>query len=482
MKRIGWMIISSFSGPFLLNFIIWMLILDMQFLWLYVDDLMGKGLEWNIILELLLYASANWVPLALPLSVLLASIMSFGSLGEKNELLALKAAGISLFKIMRPLIVVVFMIAVFAFYFTNNLWPVANFKMRVLLRDIQNTKVALVLQPGVFFKSDNFSIRIGDKNKAGNEFSDILIYDHSNMNRQSLGAWSYKSDPRDYKRVIRAKKGKLINPEDKSKLSLELEDGYMIQEWDPKSFKESTIPFTKYNFKQTTISFEMNAFEFQRSSEKSYQKEQYLLNLSQLYKLNDSVNNERKVRYDKIAQIINNEFYLTKDSALKNNQELNFNFKSIFNNQSKKLQKKNFKVATKRLDQLKNHIRIAKSKEKSSKDYLSDLKIEWNRKFTLSYAVLMLFFLGGPLGAIVKKGGLGWPVITAILIFLVYFILTRAGEEMAANYNLGPNMGMWLSAICITPVSIFIFYKANQDARIFDTEWYTKTLRKLLWK
>jgi len=482
MKRIGWMIISSFSGPFLLNFIIWMLILDMQFLWLYVDDLMGKGLEWNIILELLLYASANWVPLALPLSVLLASIMSFGSLGEKNELLALKAAGISLFKIMRPLIVVVFMIAVFAFYFTNNLWPVANFKMRVLLRDIQNTKVALVLQPGVFFKSDNFSIRIGDKNKGGNEFSDILIYDHSNMNRQSLGAWSYKSDPRDYKRVIRAKKGKLVNPEDKSKLSLELEDGYMIQEWDPKSFKESNIPFTKYNFKQTTISFEMNAFEFQRSSEKSYQKEQYLLNLSQLYKLNDSVNIERKKRYDKIAQIISNEFYLNKDSSLENNQELNLNFKSIFRNQSKKLQKKNFKVATKRLDQLKNHIRIAKSKEKSSKDYLSDLKIEWNRKFTLSYAVLMLFFLGGPLGAIVKKGGLGWPVITAILIFLVYFILTRAGEEMAANYNLGPNIGMWLSAICITPVSIFIFYKANQDARIFDTEWYNKMLRKIVGK
>ena len=128
MKRIGWMIISSFSGPFLLNFIIWMLILDMQFLWLYVDDLMGKGLEWNIILELLLYASANWVPLALPLSVLLASIMAFGSLGEKNELLALKSAGISLFKIMRPLVVVVMVIAAFAFYFTNNLWPVANFR------------------------------------------------------------------------------------------------------------------------------------------------------------------------------------------------------------------------------------------------------------------------------------------------------------------------------------------------------------------
>ena len=205
--------------------------------------------------------------------------MAFGSLGEKNELLALKSAGISLFKIMRPLIVVIMIIAAFAFYFTNNLWPVANFKMRVLLRDIQNTKVALVLQPGVFFKSEDFAIRIGSKNKEGDQFKDILIYDRSNMNRQSLGAWSYKKDPRDYKRVIRAKSGRLVNPEDKSRLSLELEDGYMIQEWNPESFKESNIPFTKYNFEHTTLSFEMNAFEFQRSSEKSYQKEEYLLNL-----------------------------------------------------------------------------------------------------------------------------------------------------------------------------------------------------------
>ena len=122
------MIISSFLAPFLLNFIIWMVILDMQFLWLYVDDLMGKGLEWNIVLELLIYASANWVPLALPLSVLLASIMSFGSLGEKKELLAMKASGISLFKIMKPLMVVILFVAIVAFYFTNSLWPVATLK------------------------------------------------------------------------------------------------------------------------------------------------------------------------------------------------------------------------------------------------------------------------------------------------------------------------------------------------------------------
>ena len=273
------MIIASFLGPFLLNFIIWMVILDMQFLWLYIDDLMGKGLEWLIILELLTYASANWVPLALPLSVLLASIMTFGSLGERKELLALKASGISLFKIMKPMMMVILIIATVAFYFTNSLWPVANFKMRVLLRDIQNTKVALVLQPGVFFKSDHFSIRIGEKSRDGKKFKDVLIYDHSNMSKQSLGSWSYKKDPRDFKRVIRAKKGRLINPENKEKLELELIDGYMVQELNSESFKDSKLPFTKYNFKKTILNFELNQFEFQRSSESSYKKDQYLLSL-----------------------------------------------------------------------------------------------------------------------------------------------------------------------------------------------------------
>ena len=263
MNKIGWMIIRLFSGPFLLNFIIWMVILDMQFLWLYIDDLMGKGIKWAVILELMVYASANWVPLVLPLSILLSSIMTFGSLGEKNELLALKAAGFSLYKIMKPLILVIFFIALFAFYFTNNLWPVANFKMRVLLRDCQKVNPALVLQPRKFITTDEFSIRIGGKNNSGNEFTDILIYDHSDMKRQSLGAWSYKKDPRDYKRVIRAKKGKLINPDDKSKFELELTDGYMVQEWDPKSFAESETPFTKYNFKKSIITFKLNAFEFQ---------------------------------------------------------------------------------------------------------------------------------------------------------------------------------------------------------------------------
>ena len=476
------MIIASFLGPFFLNFIIWMIILDMQFLWLYVDDLMGKGLEWTIILELLTYASANWVPLALPLSVLLASIMTFGSLGEKKELLALKASGISLIKIMKPLMVVILFISLLAFYFTNSLWPVANFKMRVLLRDIQNTKVALILQPGVFFKSDLFSIRIGDKSTDGKKFNDVLIYDHSNMSKQSIGAWSYKQDPRDFKRVIRAEKGRLVNPENKGTLELELINGYMVQEWNSESFKDSKLPFTKYNFQKTILKFELNKFEFERSNESSYKKDQYLLSLSQIYNLNDSIKKHNKKQHNKIESLLINEISLLKDSN-QNGEPSKFDYLNLITkNQSILGTKKDHQTAIKKIDQIRNHLKIAKAKKIATDNFLVNLKIEWNRKFTLSYAVFMLFFLGAPLGSIVKKGGLGWPVITAILIFLIYFIITRAGEEMSSSLSIAPNLGMWLSSICITPISIFIFYKANKDAKIFELDWYSKLFRKIFLK
>ena len=481
MKKIGQIVISSFIGPFILNFIIWMIILDMQFLWLYVDDLMGKGLEWYIIIELLIYASANWVPMALPLSILMASIMTFGNLGENNELTAMKASGLSLFKIMKPLIVLILFISCFAFYFTNSLWPIANFKMRVLLSDIQNTKISLALQPGVFFKSDDFSIRVAEKNDDGISFKDILIYDRTQMKRQTLGAWSYNKDPRDFKRIIRAKQGKIISSGNKTALNLELEDGYIIQEWNPKSIGDSKIPFTRYYFESATLNFNLQSFNFQRSEEDTYQREQYLLNLNQIALLKDSSLKEQRDRNASLNSYILNTFSSFRNKDSLDDDNIKPTIKSdthFFFNQSEIEKKRDIKSAIRRVQQVENHINIEIQKQKATDKYLSNLSIEKNRKFTLSYAVLMLFFLGAPLGAIVKKGGLGWPVLISILFFLIYFMLTRAGEEMAGNSSLSPIMGMWLSAICITPVSLFIFYKSNMDSKLFDYNFQSKLFRK----
>ena len=446
---------------------------------------MGKGLEWYIILELMLYASANWVPVALPLSILMASIMTFGSLGEHNELIAMKSSGMSLFKIMKPLMVLVGCIAVFAFYFSNNLWPMANFKMRVLISDIQNTKVALALQPGVFFKSDNFSIRVKEKGEENNNFKDILIYDHSDMQKQTLGAWSYKKDPRDYKRIIRAKSGRIVHSSKKSKLQLELESGVIIQEWNPTKMNDSKLPFSRYYFDSASFNFDLNSFDFERSNEDAYQKEQYLLSVNQILLLEDSVFTEVKNRKTNLDKYVKNSFspFRLLDST-QNNRTIvvKDSCYNLLANKTANQRKMNVKKAIRRTDQVINHINIEVQKERATENYLNDMSIEWNRKFTLSYAVLMLFFLGAPLGAIVKKGGLGWPVLVAILFFLVYFIFTRAGEEMAANGSLDPIAGMWLSAIIITPITLFIFYKSNKDSRLFDYEFYLSTLKSIFAK
>ena len=442
---------------------------------------MGKGLEWYIIIELLIYASANWVPMALPLSILMASIMTFGNLGENNELTAMKASGLSLFKIMKPLIVLIVFISGFAFYFTNSLWPIANFKMRVLLSDIQNTKIALALQPGVFFKSDDFSIRVAEKNDDGISFKDILIYDRTQMKRQTLGAWSYNKDPRDFKRIIRAKQGKIISSGNKTALNLELEDGYIIQEWNPKSIGDSEIPFTRYYFESATLNFNLQSFNFQRSEEDNYQREQYLLNLNQIALLKDSSLKEQRDRNASLNSYILNTFSSFRNKDTLEDDNIKSTIKSdthFFFNQSEIEKKRDIKSAIRRVQQVENHINIEIQKQKATDKYLSNLSIEKNRKFTLSYAVLMLFFLGAPLGAIVKKGGLGWPVLISILFFLIYFMLTRAGEEMAGNSSLSPIVGMWLSAICITPVSLFIFYKSNMDSKLFDYDFQSKLFRK----
>ena len=474
MNKLGWVVIRSFAGPFILNFIIWMLILDMQFLWLYIDDLMGKGLEWHIIMELMLYASANWVPIALPLSILMASIMTFGSLGEHNELIAMKSSGMSLFRIMKPLMIIIIMIAGLAFYFSNNLWPLANFKMRVLITDIQNTKLAIALQPGVFFNSDDFSIRVKEKDKDGVSFKDILIYDHSEMKKQTIGAWSYKQDPRDFKRIIRAEKGKIIDPKNRSGLHLQLKNGFIIQEWNPNSMKNSSMPFMRYHFDSAELNFKINSFEFERSNEEAYEKEQYLLSINQIIQLEDSAKKEVLDRSINLNKYVKNSFtvFRTSDSINQITHEINTNNHAFFEMQDQIDQKKQLSTAKIRVDQVINHLKIQKEKEKATEKYLASLDVEWNRKFTLSYAVLMLFFLGAPLGAIVKKGGLGWPVLIAILFFLVYFMLTRAGEEMAINGTIEPIVGMWLSAIVISPITVFIFYKANKDSVLFNFEFY----------
>ena len=454
---------------------IWMVILDLQFVWLYVDDFMGKGLEWYIILELLFYASATWVPVALPLSILLASIMAFGNLGEHNELTAMKASGLSLTKIMKPLIVLMVFVSAGAFFFSNNLWPLAKFKMQVLITDIQNTKAGIILKEGIFYNEmENFSIRVGKKSEDGKDLYDLVIYDYSG----TLKANKINTDPRDYKRIIRSQQGRISQSKDKKKLLLDLVDGYIVQEMDPASVANSEMPFMRYYFDKAALSFNLTSMEFEKSEDDVYENPEYLLSLSQIQALKDSTYKETEKRIQRTTTFIGNTltFLRTKNDSSKtlNSFTPTLNY---FESLSKPDQKRNIHGA---IASVKNTIRtleMDKRRVQHTQQYLSNLDVEWHRKYTLAYACMMLFFLGAPLGAIVRKGGLGWPVIIAILLFLVYFILTRAGDEMSMAEEINVTLGMWLSAIVLSPIAIFIFYKANNDSKLFDMEFYQKLFK-----
>lgn len=477
MSKLSWVVIKSFIGPFVLNFIIWMLLLDMQSLWLYIDDLMGKGLEWNIILELMFYFSANWVPMALPLSILLASIMTLGKMGESNELTAMKAAGMSLFRIMRPLLVVMIGVSGLAFYFSNSLWPKANFNLRVLISDIQETKAAIVFKEGIFYEElEGFNIRIGKKLDGGSSFEDILIYDYTNLDQNH----GHLQDPRDYKRIISSKSGTIQQSEGGKYLILSLNDGFVFQEMNPTELKDSKLPYSRYYFEKADLKFKLKSFEFERSEEDQYEKEEYLLSLQQINnKLDSNMVKLKKVEtgwYNDAKSSYN----ITKnksDTTILNLDTIpaSYNYYDHLSNVDKKL---NINDAIAKIESKKQNMATYILKKDAIENYRNDLIIKRHEKFTLSYACLMLFFMGASLGAIVKKGGFGVPVIIAILLFLVYFMLTRGGMEMASSGSLSPLVGMWLSAMILTPISIFIFYKANNDSKIFDFDFYIKLFKR----
>ncbi len=449
----------------------------MQFLWLYIDDLMGKGLEWNVLMELILYASANWVPVALPLSILLASIMTFGNLAEHNELTAMKSSGLSLGIIMKPLFIFMMFVSLGAFYFSNNLWPIANFKMRVLIYDIQQTKASIVFKEGIFFNDlEDFNIRIGKK-KSDGEFLDLLIYDYSEMKSSQ----DYSKDPRDYKRVISAKRGSITHPKNSSYMLLDLYDGFIFQEWSSDAVEDSKLPFMRYYFEKATLKVKLKSFDFERSSEDSYAKDEQFLSLSQLKTLRDSAVKEYAKRDESQYNITKNKFAITKvrsDSTMLNIDTIvpTVNYFSALDSVS---QKQNIVRALDLTRGLISSQKVPLALKESAKRYLRQKDISWHQKFTLSYACLMLLVLGSSLGAIVKKGGIGIPVLIGIILFLFYFIVTRAGEELAVDGALSPLIGMWLSAIVLTPVTIIVFITANNDSKLFDMDFYIRLIERV---
>ncbi len=462
----------------MITFFIAMFFLIMQFLWKYVDDLMGKGLDISVILKLLFYVSATLIPLALPLAVLFSSIMTFGNLAEKNELTALKSSGLSLFRIMNPMLIFVLLLSASAFYFSNYILPLANLKSRTIIYTIQIKKPTFGITEGVFYNDiANYSIKVGKKNDDTGILQDIIIYE---------------TDKGNVGKTIKAESGEMIQSENKRFLLLKLINGAMYEPIQQSSSNDLKAPFQKSFFNEAIFKFSMSGFDLKKESEDLFKREFEMMNYRQLgvaidslYLEQDTTDSEFQTTIFNQILILNKNYDQKKDSSdlLINSDGIVKIDTILFLDSLPKMEY--FTAMQNAQGKIRANKNLANTQtiiDNGDLTTLANFKGAWHKKFTLSIAIIVLFFIGAPLGAIVRKGGLGAPLVFATLFFLLYYILTISGENMVDSGFIEVWKGLWMSTIILTPLGIFLTYKSANDSALFDLDVYKKYWRKLIRK
>jgi len=492
LKKIDFLLIKSYVGPFIITFIIALFVLVMQFLWLHIDDLIGKGLDLFIVAELIFYSCANLVPMALPIAVLLSSIMTFGSLGEHYELVAFKSSGVSLLRIMSSLFVFVMMLALFAFFFSNYILPKANLKYGVLLHTITKKSPAFNISEGTFYNGiSGYSIKAQNKSADGTTLYDLMIYDHT-KNKGNTN-------------VIIAEEAVMQTMNNGKYLKFNLKNGEQYDELQAKPIPRGDDKYehTRTKFESYIKVFDMSNFEMSQISEDLFKKNYQMLNINQLTFFIDSIDVEVNKRSNILQKHINRYAKLEPDTTDRGNTSINVDevfkqniilqedtnryakltpdttdtsYSSIEKNEfidtisattntlldlfPRKRKSTILLNAINNIKSSKGYINVAKRDVEVKQKARNKYNMEWHRKFTLSFACIVLFFIGAPLGAITRKGGLGLPMILSIIFFVIYHLLGTFGKKLSEEFVLTPLQGMWMATVILTPIGIFLTYKA----------------------
>lgn len=475
MKKLHIFILKSFIGPFVATFFISMFVLIMQFLWRMIDEIVGKGLDFSVIAELLLYIAATLVPMALPLAVLLSSIMTFGSLGENYELIALKAAGISLYRIMYPLIIFIMFLTAFAFFFSDNILPVAWLKSSNLLYDIRRQKPEMSFKEGIFTNDlEGYSVKIDRINKETGIMYGMLIYTHKE------GAGNYE--------VIKADSGKMDSDPKNNVMQLTLYSGFQYTDEGLKNINaRKTFPFRRLKFDKQVVLIDLPGRDLKRTDEDGFRSFSKMLSISQLNQSIDSVQrmmNERKTSDAKRLLSVNYVKNKAPDSArdsvlLEKARGVIASVDSLYTTYDPDERKRAIDNALQYARDVKQKNQDEMTFYKAQGENVIKNKVEWHRKFTLSFACFIFFFIGAPLGAIIRKGGLGMPVVVSILLFIIYYVISMMGERSANEAVISPAVGMWISAFILLPLGIVLTYKSVTDSEMMSTEAYTKFFKNI---
>ena len=475
MKRLHLYIIKSFIGPFFVTLLISLFVLLMQFLWVYLDELVGKGLEFSIILEFIVYTMAMLMTNALPLAMLLASIMTFGDLGENNELLAMKAAGISLYRIMKPVIVLSILLSIGSFYFYNQVIPVSYKKLIALMSSIRQLRPEIIVKEGVFSNEiDNYSIKVGKKTPNGDMLYDIMIYNHT--------------EDKGNTEVTVADSGTMKITKDKKYMILNLFSGQTHSEMQSNDRRRATYPARTDKFTKQSIFTVLQGMELERKDESVFKNQNRALNNAQIVYFVDSIGRQLEKRRVDFSSTLNyisplntNIIKLARKDTLKSKPislTQYIDIEDVYAKASPAIRSGTINTA---LNNARNNIRVIQQAEEmlnSSTRNLNRFEIEWHKKYTFAIACLVFLFIGAPLGAIIRKGGLGMPLVISVVLFIFYWVITTTGEKFARE-SIPVWEGVWFSTFVFLPAGIFLTYKAANDSVVFNINSYGEFFKKL---
>jgi lipopolysaccharide export system permease protein len=465
IKKLDKLIFKSFIGPFIITFFIALFVLMMQSLWKYVDDLVGKDLDFITIGKFLWYASASLLILAIPIAILISSIMTFGNLGESFELIAIKSSGISLLRFMRPLIWFSVFLCGVSFFFANNVIPVANLRFKTLYYDIVFKKPALDLKQGRFYTQiPGYAIKVGKKDKDQKTIHNVVIYEQQSQLQDNS---------------IVAEKGIMTVSPDKKYLEFTLQNGYRYQE---RGNLNDTLPeFIRTGFKEYKKLFDVSSLQMKKTSDTVFQNDSKMLSLRQLNKNIDSLKKVQDSFSRRVKSEINFNLHYTNlpDSVWKNAAAPPKKIKRFIDLIPDSAKVSVYHQALSIANSLKNTFQFTGSEWERKKLDTRFGEIEWHRKFAFSLSCLVLFFIGAPLGSIIRKGGLGMPLVTAIIFFIIFHLLNIFGEKFAKENITSIFLGMWMAVLVLIPVGIFLTYKAMHDSQLFNKEFYYRSFTSI---
>ena len=458
---------------FIGTFFICLFIFMMQFLWRYVDELVGKGLEMSVMAQFFFYSALTLVPVSLPLAVLLASLITFGNFGERYELLAMKAAGISLLKIMRPLAFFVCGLVGVSFYFQNVVGPIAQAKLGTLILSMKQKSPELDIPEGVFYSEiKDYNLKVAKKDRKTGMLYDVLIY---NM-----------KDGFENAHIIYADSGRLEMTADKQHLWLHLYSGDLFENLKAQSMKSQNVPYRRESFREKHTLIEFDS-DFNMADESIMSNQSSAKNMAMLQTSIDSM----KVLGDSIGRQYYREvaegnfrpsYGLSKEDTVKiesaDIQE--YNVYSLYAAASLTQKQKVISSAASRAENVSSDLSFKKYTMENNDYAIRKHKTEWHKKITISLSCLLFFFIGAPLGGIIRKGGLGMPVIVSVLVFIIYYIIDNTGYKMARDGKWVVWMGMWTSSAVLAPLGIFLTYKSNKDSVVLNADAYINWFKKIV--